>query len=164
MSAEVAKHAVKTLTAQFKKQFTEKGMRDIWPELIAQPDKAIEAAVDGICLTMSYLPPPDRLLERVKQEAKKIANEQAKQREDEWNKQKGGSNRTELDKQPNIFSREMSDMHGKHAIQALKLMLTDQPESVKLDCLRAMETSYPGVGYGKAGIELQRVWGEDKAG
>ena len=73
MSEEMATRAVKVLVENFKRNFPKDGMKAIWSELVKQPEKAIEAAVNSICLNSSYLPAPAMLLEKVKTEAKMMA-------------------------------------------------------------------------------------------
>lgn len=158
MSAEMAKLAVRTLQGNFKREFPADGIKAVWKELIAQPGKAIEAAVDALCLSNSYLPSPQVFLDRVKQEAKKIAAEQSRQREREWAEQKGGETPEQIRRQGSIFTREMQDAHAKHSVQAILLMLSPASREDKLECFRMMDKNYPGVGWAHEGMKLQKEW------
>lgn len=158
MSEEMAQNALKTLAANYKRQFPKEGIRAIWRDLSEQPDKAIELAVDSICLNNTFLPSPAQLLEKVKTEAKKIATEQSKQREREWHEKKGGATRKELDRAGSIFTTEQSDRHAKMAVEAIKLMLSDASKKDKLDCFREMDKNFPGADWALKGMRLQKWW------
>lgn len=156
MSAEMATSAVRALVDNFKRNFPKDGMKAIWPELIRQPEKAIAAAVDSICLNRSSIPSPAQFLEAVKNESKLIAAKETRQREIEWAETKGGETPEQIRKQGSIFTREQSDAHGRHALQALRLMMSPASREDKLECFRVMESQYPGVGWALEGMRLEK--------
>jgi len=158
MSEEMATRAVKVLVENFKRNFPKDGMKAIWSELVKQPEKAIEAAVNSICLNSSYLPAPAMLLEKVKTEAKMMAAKAAKEREEEWAKEKGGGSRKDMEHSGSIFTAEQQDAHGRHSLQAIRLMLGSASRKDKLECFKVMDQQYPGVGWAMEGMRLQKEW------
>lgn len=163
MSVDMAHHILGLLAKQYGRNFPKEGVQRVWPDLVKQPDKAMEAAYDWFVVNSTYLPSPAKLLEQVQKEAKRIYAEEAKTREQEWARQKGGETRRELERSGSVFSREQSTAHGRHAIEAIRLMLSDASRSDKLECYRVMEANYPGVGWGLTGARQQKEWGMDNA-
>lgn len=156
MSEEMAKQAVKVLAENYKRHFPADGMKAIWQELSKQPDDAIAAAVDNIVLNSTYLPSPAQLLEKVKTESKLVAAKESRQRELEWAEKKGGETPEQIRRAGSIFTTEQQDAHARHAVQAVRLMLSPAARADKLECFRQMDKSYPGIGWAMEGMRREK--------
>lgn len=157
MSQQMASEVVKRLKAQFGKSFPEAGMKLIWKELCEANDKALEDAFDFFVLNNRF-PSPQQLKDQVTTHSKLIAAKAAADREDEWNKTKGGATRKELERSGSIFTAEQRDEHGKAASMCLVAMGSDRSRKAKLEFFRMMEDRYPGIGWGMEGVRLQKHW------
>ena len=152
MNREMALHVISELQKSFTRNFPKAGIEKIWPDLLKEPPKAMEAAFDFFALNSAFLPSPSIFLARVQTEGKRIRSEQTVKAE-----------RMEKEKEPwtdgNALERAARDEHAKYALQGINMMRrTDKTRDEKLDFFRVMEERYPGRGWGKAGAELQRYW------
>lgn len=159
MGKQMAVEVCNRLEKEFKRSFPAAGLKLITGELVAASDNALERSFDHFVLSNRF-PSPEQLRDRVHFEAKLILAAEARERESEWHKTKGGATRDELDKQPNIFKTFQPTAHGRRAITVMKLTINNNiPRSVVIEDLREMDKEYPGYGYGEIADDFQRKWG-----
>ena len=150
MSREMAGHVVAQLQKTFTRNFPKAGIEKIWPEMLKESPKAMEAAFDYFALNSAFLPSPAILLARVQIEGKRIRSENTVKAEREEKTKEVPSDGTALE-------RAARDEHAMFAIQGIHLMRrNDKTLEEKLEFFRVMEERYPGRGWGKAGVGRQK--------
>lgn len=145
---ELLIHTIAELERQFKREMPKEGKRRIWPDLLKEPDKALEATYDYYLLHSAYLPSPAQFLAKVQEEGRKLRMAEAKQREEDHDRQK--PKRTE----DTFLTREQQTEYGKRCLQifyaAMPLNESGMPrqhareelEAIVAAC-EAMERNYP---------------------
>jgi hypothetical protein len=137
----------------------------VMPELIKEPSRALGRAYERIITETAgrTLPSLAAVLKVTQEEGRKIRQQEANARDEEWRKRK-----QEFKEAPPIEERKQFDQYGKDAVTALKMMRTSPPLGVtdrdhrllKLENFRKMDERYPGRGWAYEGQLLKTEWEE----
>lgn len=159
MSVDMVHYVLDGLVKQYKRQFPKEGIQKVFPDLVKQPDKALEAAYDWFVLNSAYLPSPAKLLEQVDKEAKRIRLEEAKQRDQEWNREKGGETRGQRDKAGSIFSAEQSSKHAQFSLLMIKGLISGKMDrAMFLEGFKEADKMFLGMDWALNGMQLDKHW------
>lgn len=147
MSAEMATQIIKFLHKEFGKKFPEAGLELVWSDLIAAADHDLEGAYNYFVLNNRF-PSPQQLKDQVLLQAKLAAAKATSEREDEWNKTKGGATREELNRAGSIFTKQQQEAIGRDAVSLLKLIISGTLSKEQIVEQHAdLADKHPGSGF-----------------
>lgn len=155
MSRETAKYVVEQLEKTYSRKFPKAGIEKIWPDLLKENPKAMEAAFDYFALNSAFLPSPALLLSRVQGEGRVIRQKATLAAE-------SAEKAKEIPSDGNALERAARDEHAKLALQGLTLIRrNDKTWDEKLEFFKLMDTRYPNFGWALAGMELKKHLDKD---
>lgn len=146
-SIEAAKFIIAQLQKEYKREFNKAAVQKIFPDLVKEPHKAMEAAFDHFILNSAYLPSPAQLLAKVQAEGKRIRMEETKEREESWKKQKGEDQNGRVDG-PTILSKAQHTEFARNAHTVLMTVVERGNCQDAVDGCMMMANMYPHVGDG----------------
>ncbi len=154
MNIELFKSCVKTIQVNLGREYAKDGINKVWQAVKDDPDQAMMNAGDWVLLNYVSLPPPAKIMEAIKAEAKKIKLEESRNRESVWEAQK------EKRSEGPMLAANVRDLHSDMAHMCMKLMSSKEPRETKLDAFRHMEQKFPGVGWLEEGVKLDKYYRE----
>jgi hypothetical protein len=132
-------HTITSLETEFKRQMPKEGKRKIWPELMKESDQAVSTAYDWFILNSAYLPSPAQFLAKITEEGRKIRLQEAKQREEEIER-----NKPKRDE--GTFLSKPQKLEYDRTCHKMMLMALDGENERKLaDMCLVMIDSFPAV-------------------
>jgi hypothetical protein len=148
MTPECAKHYTDAMQRELGGTFDVVKLRELWPDMKNESDSAMEGAYDYIVKNWSTLPSPQKLLDAVQLEGRKLKLAAAKNNEEDWKKEKGNP------RGQTFLSKEQQTEHGKRCRQIYDLAcpvndfgVPIKPNRERLIMLvelcEAMEKAYP---------------------
>ena len=159
MKKEFLEHALKELQKSFSKIFIAEGLKKITPEILKEPEKALELACDHFILNQAFLPSPAQLLDRVKFEGRQLRLAQGDRIEAEEKKRK----REEYE-QGSVLTRRFKEPLGRdwqifmaHILQGIggEDKAKTWPELIN-ECWE-LNAKYPGLNFD----QLAKDWHQE---
>lgn len=152
-------HTIASLETEFKREMPKEGKRRIWPDLVKETEAAVSAAYDHFVLNSPFLPSPAQFLAKVQNEGRNLAMAEAKQREEDHERQK--PKRYES----TFLTQEQKTEYGKRSalIMAMATPRNDQGMPIPVDRKRLeglveacehMEACYPHVAEDWRGLKV----------
>lgn len=134
---------VKIIGKFFNRAFLRESIDAIRPEAIKEPSKALMKAMDRV---YAEFEPRDRFtmqkfLEILQQEGRKVRQDAAKTREDDWNREKGADASGRVEGDP--LGKAARSEEGKLALKIINGILNDAPKEKITKGLGIMAERYP---------------------
>lgn len=153
MNEDCAKHFIMALQREYGRPFAIDGLKIIKPALLRESDHAMEGAYNWIIgnVPKPHLPSPNKLLEIVQIEGKKIIMTEAK-KNDEQEKET-------VKQSPDIFQYNPKSQIGQDSMLIIKAILTEEPDyPTIIEGIRHLDNTYPRAGFGLVGAKIQTDW------